>query len=254
MRKPSINLSERNLMFAIGGQLFAQAPNKQPRKVETIMTKVRDAFRKDAFNDNEYYSIRIEEKDIYDYIVKLLKDIPEFQELNLSQIDYEKGIKVDDESRPKYSFSSAYDKYDSESWKTDFIDLDAFIGNVVNNIYALKNDDVDCFCCIHHYDDNDDNCKTCKNNCNYTNNYEGNRYPKGNYTFACAHNCYRNFYICCEECNFKDECEHVCDGKSTECGQAMKYVNGKPVKTVKQICEENKKKLSNNNINMEGEN
>lgn len=243
MRKPSINLSERTLMFAIGGQLFTQAPNKQPRKAEIIMTKVRDEFRKNAYNDNEYYSMVLEEDNLYGYVDKLLKDISEFEELNLSQIEYEKGITVDDESRPKYSFTSRCDKYDSESWKKDFIDLDAFIRNVVSNIYMVMYYDEDCFCCIYSGDDNQhEMCKTCNLNPKLTMNHEGSRAPKAKYTFACAHDCYFNKYICCEECNKKKICEHVCDSKSSECGQAMQHVNGKPVKTVKQICEETKRK------------
>lgn len=127
MRQNTILVTERNLLFAIGGQLFDQAPNRQPRKVEIIMQKVRDAFRADdkCHNDNEFYSMRLPEKGVYQFIKDTLFAIPEFQELNLSQIEYENGVSVDDENRGKYSFVTRYDKYDSDSWKSDFIDLDA---------------------------------------------------------------------------------------------------------------------------------
>ena len=105
-RVKTVCISERTLMKAIGGQLFDQAPNRQPRKVDVIMTKVRDTFRKDAVNDKEYYTLNIpvEDRGVLKYVDKLLKDIPEFEELNLSQLEFEKGIKVDDESRPKFAF------------------------------------------------------------------------------------------------------------------------------------------------------
>ena len=130
MRKETISVSERDLMFVVGGQLFYQAPNRYPRKVETIMQKLRDIFRSEAYNDNEYYNVTIEPDNLYDWLKDKLFSIPEFQELNLTQEEYEKGISVDDESRPKYCLTTRYDVYDSESWKRDFIDLNAFVQNV----------------------------------------------------------------------------------------------------------------------------
>ena len=56
MRKEVFCLYERDLMKTVGGQLFDQAPNREPRKAETIMRKLRDSFREKAYNDNEWYS------------------------------------------------------------------------------------------------------------------------------------------------------------------------------------------------------
>jgi hypothetical protein len=221
VRKESICLGERTLLFSIGGQLFDQAPNRQPRKAETIMTKVRDAFRGLARNDNEYYSLILEENELNKYIKNLLMAIPEFQELNLSQVEYEKNISVDDENRPKYSFSSRYDKETTESWRTDFIDLDAFIRNVVNNIWMVKDFDTDCFCCIHK---DTEECKSCSINSDFKIKYEGSRAPKGKYTFACKYDCYRSRYICCEECDDKNTCNKRCVGNSKDCGIAINRI------------------------------
>lgn len=68
--------------------------------------------------------------------------IPEFVELNLSQVEFEKGISVNDETWPKFAFTSRYDVNTPESWKNDFIDLDAFIGNVHHRLIkcATKGD------------------------------------------------------------------------------------------------------------------
>lgn len=52
MRKETICISERNLMFVVAGQLYDQAPDRQPRKVEEIMKGVRFHFRNDARCDN----------------------------------------------------------------------------------------------------------------------------------------------------------------------------------------------------------
>lgn len=229
MRKETICISEHNLMFVIGGQLFDQAPNRQPRKAEIIMQKVRDSFRKKAFNDNEYYSVAVEKENIYKWIEELLFEIPEFKELNLSHIEYEKGISVDDENRPKFAIRTRYDKYDSESWKDDFIDLDAFVQNVNRMLQIIIDSDSDCFCCVHQGNNTkstldcgtDEECKNCSVNRNLKNNYECRRQPKGKYTFTCKYDCPKNLYICCEECEEKESCTSKCDSQSENCGNAV---------------------------------
>lgn len=222
MRKETICLYENDLMFVVGGLLFKQSPNKQPRKAETIMVKVRDAFRKDAFNDNEWYTVHVPTGKMYSYIEKLMYSISEFEELNLSQIEYDNGVKIDDD-REGYLLSSAYDKYDKDSWKDDFVDLDAFIRNVDIELRDRMRNKSDCFCCINA---KSNICKTCINNPKHKSNFKGCRQPKGNYKFACKYDCYRSCYICCEECKHKETCKHKCDSNSSECGQAINHVKG----------------------------
>ena len=229
MRNKTIMISERQLMFVVAGQLFEQAPNRQPRKSETIMQKLRDAFRSESYNDNEFYTVHVEQEDLYDWIKDKLFSIQEFKELNLTQEEYDKGISVDDESRPKYCFTTRYDVHDSESWKRDFIDLYAFVQNVHRMLLNIIDIEEDCFCCIHQGKDikstldcgNSDFCKECIVNPNLKNNYEANRKPRGKYTFSCKYNCFKNRYICCEECDEKDNCIHRCDAESKSCGNAM---------------------------------
>ena len=62
MRKETICISEQNLLFVIAGQLFYQAPNRQPRKAEIIMQKARDLFRENAFCDNEFILLPLKKK------------------------------------------------------------------------------------------------------------------------------------------------------------------------------------------------
>jgi hypothetical protein len=226
MRVKTISINERDLMSAVGGQLFDQAPNRQPRKAEIIMREVRDAFRKDAYNDNEFYVLEVPEKDVYKYIKTLLMGISEFVELNLSQVEFESGISVDDESRGKYKFTSRYDKETSESWKHDFIDLDAFIRNVHNRLLSIRDLEQDCFCCIHQGQGvmepgDKETCKTCSVNPNLGYHYECSREPKGNYTFSCKYDCPEHKMICCEECSKRDGCPNVCDGSSESCGNKV---------------------------------
>lgn len=232
MRQNTVLVSERNLLFAIGGQLFDQAPNRQPRKAEIIMHKVRDAFRSDkrCNNDNEWYSMRLSEKEVYQFIKDTLFSIPEFEELNLSQIEYENGVSVDDENRAKYNFVTRYDKYDSESWKSDFIDLDAFVRNVERMFWTIYDSEQDCFGCVNQpinaestlESGSSDKCEMCLINPKHSNNFESRRNPRGKYTFACKYDCPKSNYICCEECDDKNSCEDKCDSKSNECGLSIK--------------------------------
>lgn len=231
MRKQTINISEYQIMFVVAGQLYDQAPNRQPRKIDIIMNKLKDAFRAGATNSNEYYTRNIGQDILYDWLHDTSFDIPEFCELNLSQNEYDEGISVDDENRAKYVITSAYDVYDSESWKDDFIDLDAFVSNVYRRLLQFIALDGDCFLCKHQDKENNstlacensDECKNCSINPNLKNNYEWAREPLGKYTFACKYDCFKSRYICCEECDNRFNCKHKCDGKSTECGNAINH-------------------------------
>lgn len=235
MRKETIKISERDLMFVVGGQLFDQAPNRQPRKAEIIMQKLRDVFRSEAYNNNEYYTVTIETDNLYNWLKDKLFSIPEFRELNLTQEEYEKGVSVDDERRPKFAFTSRYDVYDSESWRKDFIDLDAFVQNVHRRLTNIIDTEEDCFCCIHQDKSckstldcgKSDFCKECSVNPNIKNHYEESRKPRGKYTFACRYDCFKSQYICCEECDEKEECNNRCDSISADCGNAINRREGR---------------------------
>ena len=227
-RKKLICLTEKTFMQILGGELYRHAPNSQPRKADIIMAKARDLFRKDANNYNEWYSLYIEEDLLYKYIDELLKSIPEFEELNLSQIEYDNGVNVHDEDRAKYSFTSAYDVETPESWKGDFIDLDAFVNNVVWGILNLIETDKNCVCCIHYNNidnaTNSEKCKMCTLNRNFKVNYESDRNPKGDYTFACTYDCKKGYYIGCDECKEKDTCEYRCQHSCKGCKLAINHI------------------------------
>lgn len=231
MRKETICISERNLMFVVAGQLYDQAPNRQPRKADEIMRGVRSNFRNDArcSNDNEWHYVYVEKDKTYEFVKSMLTSISAFQELNLTQNEFEAGIAVDDENRGKYKITTSYDKNDADSWKDDFIDLDAFIRNVDSRLHDIIDIESDCFLCIHQDKSSKstldcgsgDKCKTCCVNPNLTNNFDGGRKPKGEYTFSCKYDCPKGKYICCEECEDNSTCGSVCDSHSADCGLAI---------------------------------
>lgn len=225
MRKKLIKINERIIMQAIGGQLFAQAPKCQPRKAEIIMQKFQDLFREDVVNRTitNYYELAIEEKELNNYIHKKLMSIQEFRELNLSQIEYENN--VDDENRSGYTIISAYDIETEDSWKDDFVDLDAFIRNVERNIYMIMDSDRDCFLCKYNEAETSSECDDCILNRKHEFKYEPSRNPKGIYTFACKYDCNYNYYIGCDECDKREECEYRCDHSCKDCELAINHVN-----------------------------
>jgi len=148
MNDIKILLTEGNVLGVVGFWAYNQCPNQTPRKIETVMSKLKGAIEEDFIlpfeSDKTFYTKDIEQGKVYEYIHNLLHAIPEFKEWNLSQIEYDNGVKVDDESRPQYNFTSAYDVRDESYWKNDFVDLDAFVNNVVRSIFEQKYlDDMD---------------------------------------------------------------------------------------------------------------
>lgn len=144
-------LSEHDFMFCLAGQIYDQSPNRQPRKAHEILMKARDSFRQRATNLNEFYYWEIpldttEDIEILDKTLQeMLFAIEEFEEMNLSQIEYDNGVKVSDESRPRFGFTSAYDVYNNESWKHDFVDLDAFIRNLLHElVHRINKSEEEC--------------------------------------------------------------------------------------------------------------
>ena len=131
-------MSLRKAVQAVMGTLYAQSPYHIPRKADIICQKFQDAFKKDAKLYQDFYFYEMKDKDVYGFFEKLLKDIPEFVELNLSKVEYEKGIKVDDPSRPPFGCVSR------DSWikeEHDFVDLDAAVRNVVRLYFQVEDDE-----------------------------------------------------------------------------------------------------------------
>ena len=236
-RENSICIYERNFMFCLAGQLYEQAPNRSPRKADVIMNKAKELFREQAYNDNEWYTVNV--TSVKDFIKDLLYKIPEFEELNLSQNEYDAGVKLNDESRGEFHFSSRYDVNTADSWRNDIVDLDAFVSNVVRMLVAYDEiEDNDCFTCIHDKKvknaEDIRKCNHCRRNrkLKIVDNYEGTRQPKGEFTMACKYDCFKNYYICCCECDDKATCEKACKHDPENCGNVYDQSKEKGVKHI----------------------
>jgi hypothetical protein len=148
MSDKKIILTEGNVLGTIGFWAYCQCPNHTPRKIETVMSKLKNLIEADfelpVESDKTFYTKEIEQDKVYEYIYRLLHSVPEFKGWNLSKTEHDNGIKVEDEGRPQYRFTSRYDVRDENYWMNDIVDMDAFVNNVVRGIFELKYlDDLD---------------------------------------------------------------------------------------------------------------
>lgn len=143
-----IIITKNALVGHIAMWLYRLAPKNQPRKVDIIMKRVNSridsVFDIPIKHDPEFKTGDFEgHDDLYKFIDELMKNIKEFRELNLTWKEYETGIDVDSPDREiGIVFTSRYDTRSSEDWYTkDFIDLDAFVQDVVYTLLTEEERD-----------------------------------------------------------------------------------------------------------------
>ena len=113
------------------GWIYCLAPNHKPRFIDEISDGITTNFKNNCKSiGNDFFYHEIELKDLYKFIKNILMPIDKFRELNLSQNEYEKGVKVDDEDRPKVQFISAFSTIPE---KDNFVDLDACIQDIFSS-------------------------------------------------------------------------------------------------------------------------
>ena len=121
-------ITESQLLAAVAYCGVNQDPYNLPRKLDTVLLKLKEKIRKEfpkIANDFYIKAFKVDEFKIWLDIT--LKSIPEFEEWNLSKDEYEKGITINDPNRGKYEFVSAFSTIQKDK---DFIDLDACIRNI----------------------------------------------------------------------------------------------------------------------------
>jgi len=105
-----------------------------PRKIGIIVEKVTEIYKRefekisDDFYCKEFQSVN----ELVNWLYETIFVIPEIQELNLSQSEFESGIAVDDTERDPFVFTYRYSKPCAED--DDFVGLDAFTRNLAHNL------------------------------------------------------------------------------------------------------------------------
>ena len=113
------------------GWIYCLAPYHKPRFIDEITDEIITRFKTNAKTiGKDFFYYEIELRSLYKFIEDLLMPIPKFRDLNLSQIEYEMGLSVDDDDRDRFVFTSAFDTIPEDE---DFIDLDACIQNIFSS-------------------------------------------------------------------------------------------------------------------------
>lgn len=113
---------------------YTQCPRRKPRNIDVVMDKLESIIESEFTKvpDSTYCYMEFQNpNELYEWLDEKLKAIPEFVDWNLSENELAEGVSVDDENRSSFRFISAYDVEDDDYIKNDFVDLDAFIRNVM---------------------------------------------------------------------------------------------------------------------------
>lgn len=240
MRQKSIVLSARNIMGAVAKNIYVMAPVYKPRNGGVILEKLQE-FLISTFNYTEFggyeFPIILQEDEreytaVENFLRKILLVIPEFEQLNITEAEYEAGIQDVNDPRREDGFCFV-DRYTpatnakDESWKQDFIDLDALLRNIANDL--LSTEDSDCFCCVRTEEGASTQvCQKCIRNENLRDYFIGSRRPRGERKHSCYTDCPNNKYICCVECTKEEyrNCQYRCNEAVQPCSKAH-FIDGK---------------------------
>ena len=213
-------ISKRELVSNMAYDITKMAPDNRPYQMDTILSKIVDKITELENNpvemtgesgetsimqakfDSFLGDVRIavfSESDIsrrsiaFQLANYFVNSIPEIRALNLSMVEREAGIVDPDDTRRsgKYRVTTMYDKTDKDAWKTDFIDLDALVGNLSSEFESVGE---------------------------YCTGVVGKEiiqtrmklYPRAGVRTCCAMDCPVGKYVCCVECTSKDSCAISC--------------------------------------------
>ena len=147
-----IRISNKDIIGSIAGNIYRMHPYHMPESIDKIMGHlnkviyetpdcsgvVNSTFKLFEFNNFE---------DFENLLKNILEQVPEYRELNVSRKLKEKGVKADDPENSGIMFTTRCDTLNLTKRYTDFIDLDALIGNITVEIDQLQQINEDCFLC-----------------------------------------------------------------------------------------------------------
>lgn len=178
-------ISNNEIIQSVCGVIYRSHPYHKPENIDKIVDKFLNYYRNydDGGSKNNRFKL-LEFKscdDFYKWLKDFLLDIKEFRQLNISKRLKEKGVDdIDDKRNKGIRFIDRYTIEDEDSAYDDFIDLDACIRNIYNDIINNIEKDSDCFLCKYakeygSMEPGDEICKSCSCNPNIT--YKGVPHP-----------------------------------------------------------------------------
>ena len=213
-------ISKRELVSNMAYDITKMAPDNRPYQMDTILSKIVDKIAELENNPVEMtgesgkpfivqakfdsflgdvqiavFSESVISRSIIAFKLAhyFVNSIPEIRALNLSMVEREAGIVDPDDIRRsgKYRVTTMYDMIDKDTWKTDFIDLDALVGNLSSEFESVGE--------YHTGVVGEEIIQTRKK-----------RYPRAGVRTCCAMDCPVGKYVCCVECMSKDTCVFSC--------------------------------------------
>ena len=132
-----VQITKRDVIHTVSGVLYEMSPSHKPRRIDEIIERCCK-FCDDRIG-NEYL-IRLDDKEVLDFVKDMIYDFEAFRQLNLSQAEIDNGITDCDDPNREGGFAACFVGHDDngdvvsiETTKNynDFIDLDAAVQNIV---------------------------------------------------------------------------------------------------------------------------
>lgn len=135
--KDAVIIGLDQIIKVVTGCIYQIAPRYMPRNVNAIVAKFVREFRekKSVTECMGHYTIDGRFNDSLATISQILGGITEFQELNLTEREYQYGAQPVPEGKLNTRFVTRYDKTTELSWYDDFIDLTAVMQNIAITLW-----------------------------------------------------------------------------------------------------------------------
>lgn len=147
-----VRISNKDIIGAVAGNIYRMHPYHMPEGIDKIMGHLNKVIDEspdcggrvdDTFKLFEFEDFKVFKK----WLKDILEQVPEYHELNVSRKLKERGVKSGDPENSGFVFTSRYDASGLATRYTDFIDLDALIGNIAYDIDKMGQINDDCFLC-----------------------------------------------------------------------------------------------------------
>ena len=147
-----VRISNKDIIGAVAGNIYRMHPYHMPEGIDKIMGHLNKVIDEspdcggrvdDTFKLFEFEDFKVFKK----WLKDILEQVPEYHELNVSRKLKERGVKSGDPENSGFVFTSRYDASGLATRYTDFIDLDALIGNIAYDINKMGQINDDCFLC-----------------------------------------------------------------------------------------------------------
>ena len=178
-----VKITKGNVIHTVSGVLYDLAPSHKPRRIDEIIEQCCK-FCDERIGDK--IVIRLDEKEVWDFVKDMIYDFEAFRQLNLSQAEINNEITDSDDPNRKGGFAACFVGHDDNgnvvSIETtndynDFIDLDAAVQNIVYELIQRNVNSTDCMLCKYAKEycscepSGCDECQTCIHNPKYKSNY-----------------------------------------------------------------------------------